>query len=296
MRHSILYEIRNYFLHGNILVQLILINLAIFIIANLINLVFFLMAYSPDSPIITDWLGISSNPEIIIRRPWTVITYMFTHLGFFHILFNMIVFYVGGRLFCQYIGEKRLLSTYLIGGLTGGLFFILSYNLFPVFREYVAFSVAIGASASVMAVFIAIATYMPNFQLPLILLGRIRLKYIAIFFVIVDLISIDKGNSGGHIAHLGGAMYGFLYVMLLKKRYDPGIVFNNLTVKIRSVFKPKPRMRVRYHAEKPLTDEEYNKQKVEKQKKIDEILDKISKYGYDSLTKKEKELLFKTKK
>jgi len=205
----------------------------------------------------------------------------------------MIVFYVGGRLFCQYIGEKRLLSTYLIGGLTGGLFFILSYNFFPVFREYADFSVAIGASASVIAVFIAIATYMPNFQLPLILLGRIRLKYIAIFFVIIDLLSIDKGNSGGHIAHLGGALYGFLYVMLLKKRYDPGIVFNNLMVKIRSVFKPQPRMRVRYHAEKPFTDEEYNKQKAEKQKKIDEILDKISKYGYDSLTKEEKELLFK---
>ncbi len=293
MRHSILHEIRNYFSQGNTLVQLILINVAIFIIANLINLVFFLMAYSPDSPVITDWLGISSNPEIIMRRPWTVITYMFTHLGFFHILFNMIVFYVGGRLFCQYIGEKRLLSTYLIGGLTGGLFFILSYNFFPVFREYADFSVAIGASASVIAVFIAIATYMPNFQLPLILLGRIRLKYIAIFFVIIDLLSIDKGNSGGHIAHLGGALYGFLYVMLLKKRYDPGIVFNNLMVKIRSVFKPQPRMRVRYHAEKPFTDEEYNKQKAEKQKKIDEILDKISKYGYDSLTKEEKELLFK---
>ena len=293
MHNSIFHELRNYFLQGTILSRLIFINVGVFIIANLINLVFFLMAYTPETHAVLHWLGISSNPEVIIARPWTIITYMFTHLGFFHILFNMIVFYVGGRLFCQYIGEKRLLGTYLIGGLVGGLFFILSYNFFPVFREFADVSVAIGASASVIAVFVAIATYMPNFQLPLILLGRVRLKYIAIVFVVIDLISIDKGNSGGHIAHLGGALWGFLYVVLLKSGYDAGIVFNNLLIKITSAFKPKPKMRVSYQAEKPLTDEEYNRKKIETQKKIDKILDKISKHGYDSLTKEEKELLFK---
>ncbi len=293
MHGSIFQEIKNYFLQGTILSRLIFINIAIFIVANLINLVFFLMARGPESQAILYWLGISSNPEIIIARPWTIITYMFTHLGFFHILFNMIVFYVGGRLFCQYIGYKRLLGTYIIGGLVGGLFFILSYNFFPAFREYADLSVAIGASASVMAVFIAVATYMPNFQLPLILLGRVRLKYIALFFIIIDLISIDKGNSGGHIAHLGGALWGFLYVLMLKGGHDFGIFFNTLLNKIQSSFKPKPKMRVHYGKEKPLSDEEYNKKKIENQKKIDNILDKISKHGYDSLTKEEKELLFK---
>ncbi len=290
------HEMKNYFLQGNMLSKLIFVNVGIFILANLISLVFFLMAASSDAQAIIHWLGISSNPGIIVARPWTVITYMFTHLSLFHILFNMIVFYVGGRLFCQYIGERRLLGTYIIGGLIGGLFFILSYNFFPVFHEYAEISVAIGASASVMAIFIAIATYIPNFQLPLILLGRIRLKYIAVFFVIIDLISIDKGNSGGHIAHLGGAAYGFLYVMLLKRGHDTGVFFNTLFEKIQSLFKPKPKMRVKYSKydrHRPLTDEEYNKQKIETQEKIDKILDKISKNGYDSLTKEEKKLLFK---
>ncbi len=293
MQQSIFQEIKNYFLQGNMLSKLIFVNVGIFIFANLINLVFFLLAISPDSQAIIHWLGISSNPGVIIARPWTIITYMFTHLSLFHILFNMIVFYVGGRLFCQFIGEKRLLGTYIIGGLVGGLFFILSYNFFPVFREYAAISVAIGASASVMAIFVAIATYMPNYHLPLILLGRVRLKYIAIFFVIIDLISIDKGNSGGHIAHLGGAAYGFLYIMLLKQGHETGLFFNTIFEKIQSFFRPKPKMRVKYSKQRPVTDDEYNKEKVETQKKIDKILDKISKHGYESLSKEEKELLFK---
>ncbi len=286
-------EIKNYFLTGNIIAKLIFINLSIFIIANLVNLFFFLMAKSPEGFNTIHWLGISSNPEIIISKPWTVVTYMFTHLSFFHILFNMIVFYVGGRLYCQFIGEKSLLGTYFIGGLAGGLLFILSYNYFPVFEELAPSSVAIGASASVMAVFIAVSTYTPNYQLPLILLGRIRLKYIAIFFVIIDLISIDKGNSGGHIAHLGGALWGFLYVLILKSGYDSGTFLNRFFDWIKSLFKRKPKMKATFYAEKPLTDEEYNKQRAQTQKKIDGILDKISKYGYDSLSKEEKELLFK---
>lgn len=293
MQSSIFQEVKNYFLRGTMLSRLIAVNIAVFIIASLINLFFFLMALDLETGILIHFLGISSNPNVIITKPWTLITYMFTHFGFFHILFNMIVLYVGGRLFSQYIGEKRLLGTYLLGGLMGAMFFVISYNLFPAFQEITQKSVAIGASASVIAVFVAIATYMPNFQLPLILLGSIKLKYIAIVFVLVDLISIDKGNSGGHIAHLGGAMWGFLYVSVLKKGIDPSMFINHILHKIKLLFKPKPKMYASYNKHKPLNDDEYNKQKAENQKEVDKILDKISKYGYDSLTKKEKELLFK---
>lgn len=196
-------------------------------------------------------------------------------------------------MFSDFIGSDRLTVTYLLGGLTGALFYIVSFNIFPVFREVVDLSVAIGASASVLAIFIAIAVYMPNYQLPLLLFGRVRLKYIAIVFVIIDLISIDKGNPGGHLAHLGGAFWGFVYATMLKKGKDPALVLSFFLGKLLSPFRKKPKFTVHYSKERPIDDDEYNRQRAEKQKRIDGILDKISKSGYDSLTKEEKELLFK---
>jgi hypothetical protein len=218
---------------------------------------------------------------------------MFLHFDFFHIFFNMIVLYVGGRLFKDFLGEERLAGTYIIGGLMGALFFILSYNIFPVFSEWVSMSVAIGASASVLAIFVAVATYMPNYKLPIIIIGPIRLKYIALFFVIFDLISIDKANSGGHLAHLGGALWGFTYIALLKVGKDPGKWLSTWIRALGSLFSRKPRMRVEYTNQRPVSDDEYNKQRIERQKQLDEILDKISRHGYESLSKEEKEILFK---
>jgi len=293
MQQSIFQEIINFFTRGTVLARLIGINAAIFILINLIRVIFFLWNMDGAGDAMTHWLGVSSNVHVVLHRPWTLFTYMFLHLEFFHILFNMIVLYVGGRLFSDFIGQDRLTATYLIGGLAGALFYILSFNIFPVFQDVVAYSVAIGASASVLAIFIAIAVYMPNYQLPLLILGRIRLKYIAIFFVVLDIISIDQGNPGGHLAHLGGAAWGAIYASLLKAGKDPALVIGYYLGKIGGLFRKKPRMRVEYTRERPETDEEYNRKRAEDRQKLDKILDKISHSGYDSLTREEKEMLFK---
>jgi len=290
---SVVKEIRHFFIRGSVLSRLIGINVAIFVLVNLVRVIFFLWNAEGAAAGMSRWLGVSSNIQLVLHRPWTLITYMFLHFDFMHILFNMIVLYVGGRLFRDFIGADRLTATYLLGGLSGAVFYIAAFNIFPVFGDVVAFSLAIGASASVLAIFIAVAAYMPNYQLPLLLLGRIRLKYIALFFVVLDIISIDKGNPGGHLAHLGGALWGFLYAMMLKSGKDPALVLGFYLGKVGRLFRPKPRMRVEHTRQWPLTDEEYNAQRAERQKIIDHILDKISRSGYDSLTSEEKELLFK---
>ncbi|MFP4690706.1 MAG: rhomboid family intramembrane serine protease [Bacteroidales bacterium] len=293
MHTSLFQEIRNFFSRGSVLARLIGINVAIFIAVNLIRVFFFLWNVDGAAEAMSQWLGISSNIYVVLHRPWTLITYMFLHFDFLHILFNMIVLYVGGRLFSDFIGQDRLTATYLLGGLTGALFYIISFNVFPVFEEVVASSLAIGASASVLAIFIAIAAYMPDYQLPLLLFGRIRLKYIAIFFVVLDLISIDHGNPGGHLAHLGGALWGYLYARLLRSGRDPAMVLGFYLEKMIRIFRKKPTMRVEYTRERYVSDEEYNRQRAAQQEKIDKILDKISRHGYDSLTREEKQLLFK---
>lgn len=293
MHASIFSEIKHFFFRGSALARLIGINLAVFIAVNLIRVLFFLFDNGGIGETLSQWLGIPSNVHVVLHRPWTLLTYMFLHFDLLHILFNMIVLYVGGRLFSDFIGSSRLVPTYLFGGIAGAVFYVASFNIFPAFREVVAYSVAIGASASVLAIFIAIAVYMPNYSLPLLLLGRIRLKYIALFFVVMDLISIDKGNPGGHLAHLGGAAWGFFYATMLKKGLDPARGTGAWMDAVAGLFRRKPRLRVEYHRDRPLTDEEYNDRKASDREKMDHILDKISRHGYDSLTKEEKQFLFR---
>jgi membrane associated rhomboid family serine protease len=290
---SLLDEIKGFFLKGSVLARLIGINVTIFVVVGLFRVTLFLFNAPLNYDGIINWVGVPSGIATLLIRPWTLITYMFIHFDFFHIFFNMIMLYIGGRLFKEFLGENRLTGTYILGGLAGAFVFIVGYNLFPVFSEARFISVAIGASASVLAIFIAVATYMPNYQLPLLIIGRIRLKYIAIFFVIIDLLSIDRGNAGGHLAHLGGALWGYLYISLLRSGKDPAASAGIWVKALGSIFKPKPKMRVEYRNRRPLNDDEYNKQRVQNQKRMDQILDKISQRGYESLTSEEKEILFK---
>lgn len=293
MQTTILQEIKQFFLHGSVLAKIIGINLAVFLIASVLRVVFYLL----NNPVVIDfmgeWFGISSNIYMFFYRPWTILTYMFVHFDLLHILFNMIVLYVGGRLFSDFIGQDRLFPAYLLGGFAGAIFYIFSYNVFPVFREVVSYSIAIGASASVLSIFVAIAVYMPNYRLPFLLIGSIRLKYIALFFVVIDIISIDQGNPGGHLAHLGGAFWGFVYASLLRSGKDPARVFGLWLDAVKRLFRPKPSLRVEYHRDRPLTDEDYNDIKAEERNRMDGILDKISQHGYDSLSKEEKNFLFR---
>ena len=198
--------------------------------------------------------------------------------------------YYGGQIFLQFFSQKQLLLTYIFGGLVGALFFILAFNAFPVFENTKTYAFALGSSASVLSILIAAATYQPEYRLNLFLLGQVKMKWIAIIFVVIDLLSIPKGNSGGHIAHLGGALWGFLYAYLLKKDFDFYLIF-----KRKARIKVKTRNAHNYH-QRPKTDEQYNAERAQEQEETDKILEKIAKNGYSSLSEKEKEFLFRQSK
>ncbi len=291
--------IKRFFTGKTMLSILIIINIAVFLIINLISLFFVLYNknnfHSGDSgpTMIGYWLAVPSNLEFLAQRPWTLFTNMFLHENLWHLFFNMLMLYFGGVLFKQYLGSKKLLITYIFGGLTGAVFYIASYNYFPAFAKEVPISVAMGASASVLAIIVAIATYIPDYMVRLFLIGQVKFKWIAVVFVITDLLSIkEKDNSGGHLAHLGGAFFGLIYILALKK----GLITKQLFNPIRKMFKRKPKMKATYSTKKSVTDDQYNYNKKLHQQKIDSILDKIKKSGYESLSKEDKDLLFRESK
>ncbi len=274
--------------------RLILINVVVFILLNLFTLVFWLFRQpyqyrDTELNLLAYWLSVPADLHTLLLRPWSVFTYMFVQVGLLHLLFNMIVLYFGGKLFLWMLNERKLVSTYILGGLCGALFYVVSYNLFPVFREDISGSVAIGASASVLSVLVAAATHSPNFELNLLFIGRVKLKYVALVLVIMDLLSITQGNPGGHLAHLGGASWGFIYIRFFLNRGWKGFSFPMPNTS----FRRKKPFRGSYVNTKPVSDEDYNEMKNRKQEEIDRILEKISKYGYEGLSSKEKEILFK---
>ena len=283
-------ELKQSFKSGNTLIKLLYINIAVFLAVKIIGVIFFLLS-AEQTFSIANWLAVPADFSNLILKPWTIFTYMFLHVDFFHILFNMLWLYWFGVLFLSYFDEKKLLSLYLTGGLAGAALYILAFNIFPAFSEVLPVSFALGASASVIAIVIAVSVYAPDHTIHLLFLGPVKLKYIALVTIAIDILSIASSNAGGHIAHLGGALYGYLFVQQYKKGKNINKGFDRFMDKLFSLFKPKPKFKVTY--KRPMTDIEYNKEKIKKQKDVDQILDKIAKSGYDSLTKKEKEILFK---
>ena len=283
-------ELKQSFKSGNTLIKLLYINIAVFLAVKIIGVIFFLLS-AEQTFSIANWLAVPADFSNLILKPWTIFTYMFLHVDFFHILFNMLWLYWFGVLFLSYFDEKKLLSLYLTGGLAGAALYILAFNIFPAFSEVLPVSFALGASASVIAIVIAVSVYAPDHTIHLLFLGPVKLKYIALVTIAIDVLSIASSNAGGHIAHLGGALYGYLFVQQYKKGKNINKGFDRFMDKLFSLFKPKPKFKVTY--KRPMTDIEYNKEKIKKQKDVDQILDKIAKSGYDSLTKKEKEILFK---
>lgn len=286
-------EIKEMFKRGSTLIKLIYINLAVFLAVNILQVVVFLFTGKPSTLGLIDWLAVPADLGNLITRPWTLLTYMFLQKGFIHILFNLLWLYVFGRIFLMYFNEKRLLSVYLVGGLAGAALYILAFNVFPAFQGNLDESIALGASASVMAVVIAISVYKPDYSINLLFLGPVRLKYIALFVILLDIIRIASPNAGGHIAHIGGAIFGYFYIVQFRKGKNMTRGFDRFMDSVFALFKPKPKFKVTHKRAK--TDIEYNKEKKDRQEKINKILDKISKYGYNSLSKEEKELLFREK-
>ena len=284
-------EIKDSFKHGSVLTRLIYINIAVFLVIRIIYVVFYLTGNEFN---LQHYLSLPADIDQLLRAPWTLFTYMFLHWDFLHILFNVLWLYWLGRIFLMYFNENQLLGVYLLGGLTGGAFFVLTYNMFPAFSNVIVFSRLLGASASVIAIIMAIATYVPNHTINLLFIGPVKMKHLALFSIILYIIGIASSNAGGNLAHIGGAAFGFVFAKVYRNQHaDITCWLTNIFASIKSLFNfRRPPVKVTYRSERN-EHIEYNRGKNIKQDEINRVLDKISKSGYDSLTKQEKELLFK---
>lgn len=277
---------------NNGLIRIILINIIAFVAVRLIPVPLWLTGYNYEAirHAIDSWLVLPSSLQEFVIKPWTLVTYFFMHAGFFHILFNMLFLYWFGRIINEFLGNEKVVNLYVLGGLAGGLFYMLMYNVLPIFSEAVNFSYMIGASAGVYAVVVGAATFMPDYAISLILIGPVRIKYIALFFVVLSIIQMPQGNAGGELAHLAGAAIGFIFIKQLRKGNDMGKPINQFFRFVKSLFKKQPKVKVTYSSSNRRTAN--RRAYKSNQEEIDAILDKISESGYDSLTKEEKQKLF----
>jgi membrane associated rhomboid family serine protease len=283
-------EIRMTFKKGNTLIQLIYINIAVFILVSVAGIISFLLNNPVVSDKAIDILAVPAALPSLLTKPWSILTYMFTHKDVWHILFNMLWLYWFGKIFLEYLDQRKLVAVYLLGGISGAIVYILSFNIFPAFAGVVDESVAIGASASVMAIVIAIAAYVPNYTVHLLIFGQVKIKYLALAIFVFTSVMDFSVNSGGKLAHIGGAFLGYIYALNIRRGHDMGKWVNSILDFFASIFKPRKKLRVTH--KKTANEYEYNKIKAEHQARVNSILDKISKGGYDSLTKEEKDILF----
>jgi membrane associated rhomboid family serine protease len=236
-----------------------------------------------------DYVALSSDTVAFFEKPWTILTFNFFHAGVFHLIFNVLVLHFSGRLFNTYFTDKQLFGVYLLGGIFSGLTFILMYFVLG------KISLLVGASGAIMALLIATATYAPFMLLRIPLVGTVKLWHVAFFVLLMDLIQLPLENMGGHLAHFGGALFGFIYIQLLQKGVDLTKPLSIFLDRLVTVFSPKPKTpfrKIHRNTEKKSVHS-YDQNNEMSQKQIDEILDKISQSGYDCLTKEEKEFLFK---
>ena len=279
---SFINTLKNKYKTGTIIEKLIYLNIAIFLLTLLITV--FQGLYKGEQNFLVEWFSLDNNLDAFLTKPWSIISYGFLHADFIHLIFNMITLYFIGNLFIQYFTEKQALTFYILGTLFGGFLYVISQNYFPLFEGIN--TTLVGASAGISAIFIGIATYMPHYQIKIRFIGFIKFWHLAAIWLAFDLVGLIGTNAGGSFSHLGGSLFGYLYVQQASNKKT------NISTIFSSFFKRK---------EKPLKTVHKSakrKQKTVKnsnqnQEKIDVILDKISKSGYDTLTKTEKEFLFK---
>jgi membrane associated rhomboid family serine protease len=284
--------------YNNAHVQLIIINIVVFL-ALAVVLVFSRAFQVPDIFIVVhDQLAIPAPIGEFLQKPWTLITYAFVHdlSGVFHILFNMLVFYWFGKLFVEYLGSDKLVALYFLGALAGGLAYLLVYNTIPFYIERVgSFNGMVGASAAIYAIVVATATLIPDYTFFLLFLGPVRIKYIAGFYIVVSFLGSVGENAGGNVAHLGGALMGFIYIKQLQAGVNWGSWVTATLDWFKGLFTAKPKVKVTYRKQYSEAQKPKAKSSIS-QDEIDAILDKISDGGYESLTKEEKEKLFNASK
>jgi membrane associated rhomboid family serine protease len=280
---------------GNTLMQLIYINVGIYFVIAILSI--FLKLFNIDvDAFVNDFLQLPSAWHEFVRKIWTLATYMFLHQKFLHLFFNMLCLFWFGQIFLKSFSKKQLVGLYLLGGIAGGLFYILCYNTLPLFAD--KYAILCGASASITAIIIAASFALPNMSLRLLFIGEVKLKYIAIGTVLLSIFGIAGDNAGGEIAHLGGAIIGWLWFLLLNKNVDLSKPFDRIITFFVDIFdldrKRKPlkvkKPKTEFHYVKP--DEEYNQERAKNNEEMDKILDKIRLSGYTSLTESEKRRLF----
>ena len=285
---SIKEDIHNSFKEGTTLTKLIYINLGVFLVIGLAAGILQLFNISSEW---THFLMLPADPGMLLHTPWTIVTYMFSHTGFIHILFNVLMLYWFGKLFLEFFSQRDLVGLYLIGGISGGIFYILAYHVFPLFAGKIAGSYLLGASASVLGIIVAVAVTAPNHPIRLLFIGEIHLKWLAVAGVVISLLNVSSSNAGGEIAHLGGAFAGYIFAVRYKKGNNITTWINRILDKLTDLFRKKPKLRVTH--QRPITDQEYNLKKKQENDSIDRILEKIKKGGYESLSKEEKQALFR---
>ncbi len=302
--NSILDDFKLAFKTGNILNQLIVINVVVFVMFGLLKLFFDFGQSTEVYQKVESFFSLPSNASRLLYRPWSLITHMFMHASIGHIFWNMLFMYWFGKIIVEYIGQNKLLGLYVWGGIGGALTFILAYNLIPLFGNEVNVAEALGASAAVNAIVVGAATFLPDYNVRLIFIGLVKLKYIAAFFVVSSLLNTTGINAGGEFAHLGGALIGYLSMKQLQGGSDWSIPVVQFITWVKSLFKPQPKIKVSYRSAKSSSSaKSTNSTRTSEKKKpetsqseIDAILDKISERGYDALTKEEKQKLFNASK
>ena len=297
---GILTEIKHRFEAGSILAKFIFINAGAFII---IRLLYIILSFFIKEPSFLEYIEAPSSLTLMMRRPWTIFTYMFVHFDFLHILFNMLWLYWFGKIFLIFFTGRQLGGLYILGGIAGVALFLICYNTLPFLKQYSENSFLAGASASVMAIVFAVSFYRKEHRINLLLIGSIKLIYLAIGVFLLDLIAITSENAGGHIAHIGGSLFGILFASQYNKGKDISSFMNRLIDKFVNLISKKPQFKT-YRQDKknankknnngrrPETDDEYLRRRKEDERIIDVILDKLKRSGYESLSTEEKKKLF----
>lgn len=283
-------KLRRRFAEGDILLRLIYINAGLFLLIRLVDVL--LMLFNLPTSRWMQYIEFPSSFQEFLFQPWSIVTYMFTHYDVLHILFNMLWLYWFGRLFLNFFDTRKLFGVYLLGGIFGAVLFMAAYNLFPYYANAASYSYLMGASASVMAVVFGVSFYAKDEEVTLFLVGRIKIFYLALFTLLLDLLSITSGNAGGHLAHIGGALFGIWFASRMRVGKDLTRPINRLIDQLANLFAPrKPKMRVTYKNKRNM-DYEYNARKQQDMAQLDAILDKLKRSGYQSLTTEEKKQLF----
>lgn len=279
-------------------VQLIIINVVVFLAVGLLFVFSRILSFESFFTLIHNQFSIPPKFSDFILRPWTIITYAFMHdlYSIFHILFNMLALYWFGRLFIEYLGSDKLIALYVLGALAAGTCYLLVFNTVPFFKNQADFPGMVGASGAIYAVMVAAATLMPNYTFFLFFFGPVKIKYIVGFYIVVSVLGSVGANAGGNIAHLGGALIGFVYIKQLQVGISWGGWITAVLDWFKDLFSPRPKVKVSYRKNEAPNGKKNSNLSGISQKEIDEILDKISDGGYESLTKEEKEKLFKASK